>query len=567
MNNLKIKNFFPKEEEDKIIRNLVNKWIKSPSFIKIFTKNIPLEPSYPFCFSMGVIGKDWPGFSTAILGAIHEKGWNVSYESGFILEVNGEKLGIIIIVVEIRDENELKRFQKDKKEIIENIFSIGVGTKAKEALLSIEAKRLEVYSKVTNIIKKSCKEDFVNELLAPEGEAFKFFASRTKAYITERRPEDLAEQIIMNYKAQKEVKRTNGKIQVYIKNLKTVKENLTGITVGVYEKDIHLKAILDSISFVLPDSRIVYNKEFVTPEGILIARIEITNKEGKAYPPSSYNKIKRVLEKIHRKGKETPVGLEHYLRAIIPRLITEFEKSKIPQVYFSLTNSTEFFLEFKILIVIEKEDAERKSRKIIAEFNKIKGLTLLSSHQLRQQANAGLLIFDVKAELDEFEAVSELYQKIKEVLIKNLGKIRDFDEGMREMDAEKVEALIKDFPDVPEKQIEKIYYSLEDFWRISTPSSELSKIMRAIYKLLSASQPFKILYDVLTIQNGTIMIFISSKEKIIASKLLKFSMKFNLTLSRIELEDKNILIALISKEGKPIEREEIEGIISRVMRR
>jgi hypothetical protein len=179
-----IRSFFPLEQEKKLVENLIHKWEENSEGIQIYKSSIPKNPSFPLYFSMGLIGKDWPGFSTAILGTIHGKGWNISYESGVTMEANGNKLGIIILVIKINNEPALKKFQIDKKEIINNIVNISEGSLAKRLLLSIGSKRLEVYSKVINIIKKECKENFVPDLLGPEGETFKFFASRTKAYIT-----------------------------------------------------------------------------------------------------------------------------------------------------------------------------------------------------------------------------------------------------------------------------------------------------------------------------------------------------------------------------------------------
>ncbi len=567
----KTRDFFPLVEEKKLVEKLIRKWETNLKEIQILESSIPKKPSFPIFFSMGIIGKDWPGFSTAILGTIHGKGWNISYESGIRIEANGNELGIIILVIEIKNKPALKKFQKDKKEIIDNIVNISEGSLAKRLLLSIGSKRLEVYSKVINIIKKECKEDFVPDLLGPEGETFKFFASRTKAYITERTPKDLSEQIITNYKVRKEVIKTNGEIQIYTKNIKTTKENLTCISVGVYEKELPLKVILGTISFVLPDSKIIYNKEFITPEGVLIARIEISDRDGKPYSLASHKKIKKVLKRIHEKEKEDTekgakaiIGLELYVRAIIPLLVKEFKKSGLPQVYFFLTNSTEFFLEFKIIIVTQKEDAEPKSRKIIAGFNKITGLKLLSTHQPREMENSSLLIFDIKADLDEFEALSELYQKTKKILIETLGKFRDFDEGMREMDSKKIEAIIKNSPNIPEKQVRKIYFSLEDFWRIGAPGSDITRIVETIHRLLSKHQKDEILYEDIEVANGTIIIFLSPKEKILSGKLLDFCSKYKITLSRIEMAKTDILIALISRDDKPIENEKVQEIISKI---
>ncbi|MBN1695500.1 hypothetical protein JW879_08890 [candidate division WOR-3 bacterium] len=567
----KTRDFFSLDEEKKLVEKLIRKWEINSKGIQILENNIPKRTSFPVFFSMGIIGKDWPGFSTAILGTIHGKGWNISYESGIRIEANGNELGIIILVIEIKNKPALKKFQKDKKEIIDNILNISEGSLAKRLLLSIESKRLEVYSKVINIIKKECKEDFVPDLLGPEGETFKFFASRTKAYITERTPKDLAEQIITNYRVREEVIKTNGEIQIHTKNIKTTKENLTCISVGVYEKELPLKVILGTISFVLPDSKIIYNKEFTTPEGVLIARIEISDRDGKPYTLAAHKKIKKVLKRIHEKEKEDTekgakaiIGLELYVRAIIPLLVKEFKRSGLPQVYFFLTNSTEFFLEFKIIIVTQKEDAESKSRKIIAGFNKITGLKLLSTHQPRELENSNLLIFDIKADLDEFEALSELYQKTKKILTETLGKFRDFDEGMREIDSKKIEVIIKNSPNIPEKQIRKIYFSLEDFWRIGAPSSDILRIVETIHRLLSKHQKDEILYEDIEVANGTIIIFLSPKEKILSGKLLDFCSKYKITLSRIEMTKTDILIALISSGDKPVESEKIREIISKI---
>jgi len=566
------RDFFPLEEEKKLVEKLIRKWEENSSSLKILKSAIPKKPSFPVFFFMGMIGKDWPGFSTAILGTINGKGWNLAYESAITMEINKDKLGIMILVIKIENKPVLKTFREDIKDIIDNIKNVSDGSLAKRLLLTNESKRLEVYSKVTNIIKKECKEDFVSDLLGPEGEAFKFFASRTKAYITERTPKDLAEQITTNYRVRQDVIDKKGEIQIYTKNIKTIKENLTCITVGVYGKDLPLKVILGTISFVLPDSKIIYNKEFTTPEGVLIVRIEIGDREGNPYPPPSHKKIKKVLKRIHEKEKgETSkgtkgiIGLELYVRAIIPLLVKEFQKSNLPQVYFFLTNSTEFFLEFKIIVITQKEKAETKSGKIMTVFNRTAGLKLLSTHQPRELENASLLIFDIKADLDEFEALSELYQKTKKILAETLGRFRDFDEGMRDMDNKKIETIIKNFPDIPEKKIKKIYFSLEDFWRIGAPISDIKKTVTTIYKLLDKHKKDEVLFETMDMETGTLLILVSPKEKVLSGKLLNFCSKYKITLSRIEMTKIDILIALISKDDKPVENEKIKEIVSKII--
>ena len=76
---------------------------------------------------------------------------------------------------------------------------------------------------------------------------------------------------------------------------------------------------------------------------------------------------------------------------------------------------------------------------------------------------------------------------------------------------------------------------------------------------------YEILYKDLELKNGTIIIFLSPKEKVLSGKLLDFCSKFKITLSRIEMAKTDILIALISRDDKPIENEKVQAIISKII--
>ncbi len=566
-----IRGFFPVEKERKIVEKLIHKWKKDKTHIHISYKDPPKNPTYPLYTSMGVIAGDWPGFSEAVLAPVHEKGWNLSYISGVSLEMEGTQLGIIIFLIKLQNEEGLKKFIQDKNEIMRNIRSISIGSLAKRLLLRVESKRLEVYSKVVDIIEKKANKEDLKYLLGPEGEAFKFFASRTKAYITERSSVDLAMEIINNYKIQKDVLKSKGEIQIYIKNLKTSREHLTGITVGVFERDMLLKEILDALSFVLPDTKIVYNKEFTTPDGVLIARIEMCDEEGNPYLPSYHKRIKKVLKRLYTKGRaesgrvlETQRGFEHYMRAIIPLLLKEFNKSKFPQVFFSITESTEFSLEFKIIIVTKKKDPEKKIRKLLEKFDRIDGLTLLSTLQPKVYGDSIVLVFDVRGDLDKFKSQSDLYDEAKKVIKKVVGEIRDFDEGMRKIDTIKLQSVLKNLPDIPEMKIKRIYYSLEDFWRMNASTSDITKIIEFIQNLLKKYKKGKMIKDLIELRDGTGIVIISSKDKSVAGRLLEVSSECNITLSKIELPTINILFALLSHNGKPLDKDKVSKILSKI---
>jgi len=89
--------------------------------------------------------------------------------------------------------------------------------------------------------------------------------------------------------------------------------------------------------------------------------------------------------------------------------------------------------------------------------------------------------------------------------------------------------------------------------------------LEVIYKLIKKHKKKQILFEKLLVEKGTIIIFVSPKKKVLSGKLLNFCSKFKITLSRIEMPDTNILIAIISKDGKPITNQQTEEIISKVL--
>lgn len=565
------RSFFPIEVEKELVRKLVDEWRRGKEHIHIYHDTPPDKPSYPLYISIGVIAGDWPGFSEAVLGTIHERGWNLSYISGLSQEVEGSRLGIIIVVIKIEDKKALKKFLTEREEIIKNLRSTSIDSLAKRLLISIESKRLEIYSKVVDIIEREAKKKELKALLGPDGEAFMFFASRSEAYIRERSPEDLADQIINNHRVQKDVVKSKGEIQIYIKNLKTTKENLTGITVGIFEKDMLLKEILDSISFALPYIRILYNKEFTTPEGVLVVRVEISDAAGNAYPPSYHERIKRVLERLHKKtrsesGKvlETTGGFEHYLRAIIPHLVREFNNTGIPQVFFSVMASSEFFLEFKIIVVSDKKDKEKKVARVLEGFDRVDGLMLLSIHPPKTYGNVIVNIFDVRGDLDKFDSSMALYDGTKGIIKQAIGEFRDFDEGLRKTDTGKLQSIMENLHSIPEKEIKRIYYSLEDFWRMSASISNLTKIIELTYNELGKYKKGEIMLNYIELLDGTAIVIASPKDKSFAGKVLNICRGCEITLSSMERPAANILLAFVSHDGKPLSKDKLSELTSKI---
>ncbi len=564
-----IRELFPVEEEKRIVKTLIEKWSNRGEGIHTYVNKIPEKVKYPFPMVIGIIASDWPGFSDAVMGAVHERGWNIYYEVGMVAEIQDKEVGIIIVVIKIDDEESMKKFLDERDEILQNIRYISIGSVAKRLLISMEAKRLEIYSKVVDVIERSVEKKILPHLIGPDGEVFKFFASRSKAYIEERKPEDLADQIIHNYKIIQRVKRSRGEIQVWVKNIRTTKEHLTGITVGFFEKDLSLKEVLDAISFATGGMDIRYNKEFTTSDGITVVRLEITDQEGNPFGRAIHDRIRKVLYRLYRKRKierdrfrDYFGGFEHFMRAIIPFLVQEFNRTGIKQVFLNVMSSTEFYIDFKILMVLpEGED----TKGLIEEIGKHPYLFILAIHPPKKFGNTVVNIIDVRAESAGFDNTSKMYDALKEIISRHIGKFRDFDEGMRKMDIMKIDTISKMLKEVPPDLVKKLYYSIEDFYRLSETEEHLAKLIRLGYTAMVESRDKipTVLYE--NVSNGTLLALVFPKDIPVLRKTIELSGQYELTFSRLEMPGHYLMLIKLSKDGNPLDEKELEDLKSHLI--
>ncbi len=341
---------------------------------------------------------------------------------------------------------------------------------------------------------------------------------------------------------------------------------------GVFEKDMLLQEMLYSISFVLPDVKIVYNKEFTTPEGVLIARIDITDIEGNPYPLYHHERIKRVMRRLHSKARsksgrviETTGGFEHYLRVIIPHLVKEFKISGSSQVFFSIMDTSEFCIEFKIIVVSDKKDKVKKVTKILKGFDRVDGLSMLSTHPPKIYGNVIVYIFDVRGDLDKYESSSELYDETKEIIKRAVGEFRDFDEGLRKTDIFKLQSVLEILPYLPEKEVKLIYYTLEDFWRMSASIADIAKVIELTYNIILRYKKGEIISDYTELKGGTAIVIATPKEKTLVGKVSNAFKNCEITLSRIERPMATILLAYVSSNEKPLPEERVLRILSKII--
>lgn len=563
------RDIFPLSQEQAIFVGLMEKWrqAKDQKTVVLSSRIVDIG-SFPTTVSFGVLGFDWPGLSDSCIGVLHQKGWNVDFAKGMVVEHRGQQLGVVIMAVEVHTEEELSRLALEKEDLAEALSKASIGSLAKAYLIARESRRLETYSRVIEAIERQCPPEELEGLLGMKGEAVMFFASRPEEYIHERKIKDLVEQIMVNYHFLKRMREFGGRPQVWIKNLKTVRERLTGITLVGYDREISLNDCLDAIEHAVPGFNRKFNKEFTTPDGITVYRLEICDRHARPFSREEIRHIRKALlqmatsKKFQRaKWTEAIGGFEHYARAIIPFLLKEFRSSKTPQVYLSVATATDFFLEFKIIIILpgDRTSQERKIFGCVEALEAVSGLSVLSTKPPRITGMEGVNILDLRADLDRFADQQGIYEAIKEQLGRVIGQFRDFDEGIRILETKKLGQVREHFKRTRVDVVREFYYRMEDFYRVSAPVEELAQQirmgMRCLRRLVRSEVPFVI--EGKNVRLGkeaggrvsTLICVAFDPKSPIFTGCLGILSSYEMTMSKVEREEATVLLIRLDKDG------------------
>jgi hypothetical protein len=564
---------FPLNREQAMFIGLMEKWRKvkdGKTVVRI--SQLKKRKKFPSTVSFGVLGSDWPGLSESCIGVLHQKGYNIGFAKGMVVEHRGQQLGVVIMAVEVTSQQELDRLAADRDYLAETLSKSSIGSLAKAYLIAREGRRLETYSRVIEAIEKRCPPDELEELLGRRGEAVMFFASRPEEYVYERKVEDLVDQIIANSRFLKKVRETGGRPQVWIKNLKTRREHLTGITVAGYDREFSLNDCLEAIEHAVPDFKRKFNKEFTTQDGITVYRLEICNSKDRPYSRDQIRHIRKALMQMATSKKfqrarwtDAPGGFEHYIRAIIPLLLTEYRCSGIPQVYLSIAKSTDFYLEFKIIIILSgsRNAQEKKIFALVDALESVPGMSVLSSKPPRMMGSEGFNVIDLQVDLDRFRDRRSVYQAIKDQLSGRIGQFRDFDEGMRILETQKLNQVRDHFRRTSEDLVREFYYGLEDFYRVSATVEELVELirmgMRVQRKLARSEKPFVI--EGRNVPAGpaggsdliTLVGIASDLQTPSFKTCLGALSEYEVTMSRVQREEATVLLLRVAENGRALD--------------
>jgi hypothetical protein len=574
---------FPQTRQQALLVQLLHAYEHSKKKVVIQLEELG-EKKLPLTVIMGVLAEDWTGMANSILGIIHQKHGNVLFTKGFTLTSRDRNLGIVILSFLIQTPEGYGRFLKDKNNLLAALKDASQGTLSKTLLLEDETIKFEIYNQVVKTIKKMYRRPDVDDIIGENGEALKFFSSRSREYLQERKLSDLAGLVIDNYRFQKQVREGRADKMIKIKNFETLDERLTGITFVCWEENFSVESFLKTLDFIVPGHIIKHHKSFVSAEKILVYRIEIVDRQGLPLNPEAIKSIESSLEKMISTAADEKFsqiksvgGYEHYARAIIPFLMNELKVTGISQVFMSVEKKTEFMMQLK-LIVVTLHRKKNNLNRLIRLLEGSRGIEILSVIPPRlYQKHIEVNIMNLKITLSEFVSIAAIFQTIKNKLKDLYGQVRDFDEGLRNSDMRSLTDLMGEAGTLNPLLIKEIYYNLDEIYRLETPSRTLAEIVKLVCSTIKAAKKEEMDRVVVKFQNirhalknefiKTIFVISYAREKKILGRFINAVRDIEVYFTRIEWEQRFYLILIFKKGSQGLPPEDIAKIKTRVLNR
>ena len=578
---------FPQPQQKALLVQLLHSYENTKKKVVVQLEEIG-EKKLPLTMVIGVLGEDWTGMGNSILGIIHQKHGNVLFMKGFTLSYLDRKLGIVLISFLIVTPEEYGRFLKDKNNLLAALKDASQGTMGKILMLEDETIKFDLYNQVIKTIKKMYRGPDIHEIIGENGETLKFFSSRSREYLQERKLTDLAGLVIDNYRFQKQVHEGRSDRMIRIKNFETLDERLTGITFVCWEENFSVENFLKTLDFIVPGHIIKHHKSFVSAQKILVYRIEIVDRQGLPLDPEAIRSIENSLERMISTAVDEKFsqiksvgGYEHYARAIIPFLMAELKTTGISQVFMSVEKKTEFMMQLK-LIVVARQERLGSLNKLIRLLEGDPGFEILSVIPPRlYQKQTEVNILNLKITLADFVSIAAIFQTIKNILKKMYGQVRDFDEGLRDSDMRSLMEVTAEARSLNPLLIKEIYFNFDEIYRLETPPRILAEIMKLVCSTIKAAKKVDLDRVVVKYQDirqplkneaiKTIFIISYAGEKKILSKFLKSLPSIDIYFTRIEWEQRFYLILILKKGNQALPADEIAriktGVLGRIVKK
>jgi hypothetical protein len=485
---------------------------------------------------------DWPGLGETVIGIVHEKGYNIAFVYG-VVSTDG-KYAFIAIKIPFPPEK-LNDVRFHLEEITEELKRLArEGDQIKARLVTTGIEKLEILEKIKSALRDIAFPEEYEEISKTGGELEKFVFSRSLAYLKERDPKTLAEIILVGHRFIKKLRQVGMGVEIHIKNIRTEREELTGLTVGGFQKDISMDEVFDLIKEVFPNFQRKFDKEFITEDGICIVRVEFTV-NNRPLTPEEQKKLEQHLKTNLKQGKiRVPLNIkfggEIFGRALVPKMVDEALTSHIPQVAIIPIEQDKTTVTFRIAIV---DNNPEKFDTLIKNIAKSDGFVLISFRPPSKVREEYVLFLTVRGLVSFFNSDVELFEKLKDLIRESIGPFRDFDEGLRTIDRKKLEKIyhLISRANIPEELVRTFYFSIDDFIRTTLSPEKIAEDINFVSKCIqehleNENKKLFVRYE----KNSLTIVIVYQPEERIFDKIFLIVEKYEPVLVRFEIYGLNV---------------------------
>ncbi len=503
------------------------------------------EKNNRYCLKVIITAIDWPGLVDTVSGVLHEKGHNIEFLNSFSTRYDGNRTYGIVLAISHLDPNAVDYVRKNLNKMKRFIASIAGGGLRVRKVITIGFEKLELMQEIEKYLKKIAGEEEYREIVKPDGELAFFIMSRSEAYLRERSANTLARIVYNSHVSIDRLRAGSRGVQVFVENLRTKKgENLTGLSVFGYERDLSMDSVLEAIRNQYPDYRRKYDKQFSTEDGITGIRVEFFAKGQKPVAKGELQLFKVQLEEsLSSTRVRTPLniklGAELFGRILIPKLIEEVNNSHTTQVYiFPMQQDIKGNLILLLAVVGLRDARVDFKRELSLAFTGLDDFELINFRSGKSPSTEiDAQILTIKAIMSKFKTEAEFYERLRSILEDSIGSFRDFDEGMRRLDRQKFHGMIDMISDthVSRRFIREYYYSQDIFYRITTPLEKLKE------ELLFAHEVFIRFFEggrktaIKRLGNSVYICIVEKSALVPLQQILDVLEKFNPTLTRVDM--------------------------------
>jgi len=497
---------FPTESEFKWMEEILRRFYEQGSTEPVILTETDEERK---CHRMGIAAKDWPGILEAVTGVYHEEGFNLN---SLYADTLGENREVAILYAKITDmsDEELEKLKEKEKEIVDTLKFAAKGNLPIRKLIGISSSKVQIFKRLRDMlnnpdVRKRIKyplteEDYAN-ITSEEGELFKFTFSRSTEYLRDRDDWTLINIILDSYWVQKAFLKDKKSTHVAIHQFTTRRgENLTGITVAGEAKVVDLGRVLQILYNIVPNIVLKFSKYFVTRAGAQVVRVEVTTKDNeflseiqKKNISSSIKAQISSLQRIQSFLEQMGPGAEVYWRIIAPKIAEEAAISGKPQMLLMLRSYDMVNLIYDLFVALPK-NLYSKAADIVRALTEGEGHRLLmrvhnpQPRRVKSSEGREALVISMRLNISplNIDSEKEIYREIKKVLEKALGTtVRDFDEGLRNINMAKLDRVMKIVRDhVPENDLKKLFYLYDEVLRLELEPEEIASEIKQAYEIV-----------------------------------------------------------------------------------